>query len=564
MSAKPRLPPKRLTQKRLSCAIYTRKSSDEGLDQAFNSLDAQRESGEAYVKSQASEGWKLLPAHYDDGGFSGGSMERPGLQRLMADVDAGLIDVVVVYKIDRLTRSLADFARIVERFDASGVSFVSVTQSFNTTSSMGRLTLNVLLSFAQFEREVTGERIRDKIAASKAKGMWMGGVPPLGYDLPAPGTRTLLVNEGEAATVRHIFSRYLALGSVHSLATELTREGITSKQRVTATDKIVGGLPFSRGALFHLLRNQLYLGLIPHRRRTSHAGSMSTQQIATYEGQHDAIVAPDLFNQVQVLLDQQTRRRGEKIRLTQASARLIGRIFDAAGHPMSPTHSRGSSGKLYRYYVSAPLQQGLSQAKTGTAAMPQRVSASALEEVLHCTLQRLIPTEDEALRSLLRVEVQRQRLHLTIKAANRALTGPLLDHEHLTRDPDVPNTYLLTLPITLSRTGSRATIVAGTPTSGASTRVRRDPILISALRRAHTMVPRDAHGPILTTAPDSQYARRLAALALLAPDIQRDILAGRQPQTLTLAMLMAGDQPLDWAEQRRKWGFASVPIATPA
>jgi len=559
MSAKPRPP-----QKRLSCAIYTRKSSDEGLDQAFNSLDAQREAGEAYVKSQASEGWKLLPAHYDDGGFSGGSMERPGLQRLMADVDAGLIDVVVVYKIDRLTRSLADFARIVERFDARGVSFVSVTQSFNTTSSMGRLTLNVLLSFAQFEREVTGERIRDKIAASKAKGMWMGGVPPLGYDLPAPGTRTLLVNEGEATTVRHIFTRYLALGSVHSLATELTREGITSKQRVTATGKIVGGQPFSRGALFHLLRNRLYLGLIPHSRRTSHAGSMSTQQIAIYEGQHDAIVAPDLFNQAQVLLDQQTRRKGDKIRLTQASARLTGRIFDAAGHPMSPTHSRGSSGKLYRYYVSAPLQQGLPQAKTGTATMPQRVSASALEEVLRSTLQRLIPTEDESLRSLQRVEVQRQRLLLTIKAANRAITGPLLTHEHLARDPDVPGTYLLTLPITLSRTGSRATIVTGAPTPGAPTRARRDPILISALRRAHAMVPRDAHGPFLSTAPESQYARRLAALALLAPDIQRDILAGRQPQTLTLAMLMAGDQPLDWAEQRRKWGFASVPIATPA
>ena len=559
MSAKPRLPQKRLPPKRLACAIYTRKSSDEGLDQAFNSLDAQREAGEAYVKSQASEGWKLLPTRYDDGGFSGGSMERPGLQRLMADVDAGLIDVVVVYKIDRLTRSLADFARIVERFDARGVSFVSVTQSFNTTSSMGRLTLNVLLSFAQFEREVTGERIRDKIAASKAKGMWMGGVPPLGYDLPAPGMRTLLVNEGEATTVRHIFTRYLALGSVHSLATELTREGITSKQRVTATGKIVGGQPFSRGALFHLLRNRLYLGLIPHSRRTSHAGSMSTQQIAIYEGQHDAIVAPDLFNQVQVLLDQQTRRKGDKIRLTQASARLTGRIFDAAGHPMSPTHSRGSSGKLYRYYVSAPLQQGLPQVKAGAATMPQRGSASALEEVLRSTLQRLIPTEDETLRSLQRVEIQRQRLLLTIKAANRAITGPLLDHEHLARDPDVPNTYLLTLPITLSRTGSRATI-----TTGAPTRARRDPILISALRRAHAMVPRDAHGPFLSTAPESQYATRLAALALLAPDIQRDILAGRQPQALTLAMLMAGDQPLDWAEQRRKWGFASVPIATPA
>ena len=216
------------------CAIYTRKSSEEGLDQHFNSLDAQRESCEAYVLSQAGEGWAAVSARYDDGGFSGGSMDRPALQRLLVDIGSGLVDVVVVYKIDRLTRSLADFARIVERFDAKEVSFVSVTQAFNTTSSMGRLTLNVLLSFAQFEREVTGERIRDKIAASKAKGLWMGGLAPLGYDLPANGTRVLQVNEAEAATVRHIFERYLALGSVHRLLDELLRDGIRSKPRVSA------------------------------------------------------------------------------------------------------------------------------------------------------------------------------------------------------------------------------------------------------------------------------------------------------------------------------------------
>lgn len=210
--------------KRLNCAIYTRKSSEEGLEQGFNSLDAQREAAEAYVKSQRAEGWALLPTHYDDGGYSGGNMERPALQKLLADIDAGKVDVVVVYKIDRLTRSLPDFARIVERFDARGVSFVSVTQAFNTTSSMGRLTLNVLLSFAQFEREVTGERIRDKIAASKAKGMWMGGMLPLGYDLPAAGTRTLLVNGAEAETVRHIFKRYLELGSCISLRRNCGRE----------------------------------------------------------------------------------------------------------------------------------------------------------------------------------------------------------------------------------------------------------------------------------------------------------------------------------------------------
>ena len=256
---------------KVRCAIYTRKSSDEGLEQGFNSLDAQREAGEAYVLSQASEGWRALPTLYDDGGFSGGTIERPALQRLLADVDAGLVDVIVVYKIDRLTRSLTDFARIVERFDANSVSFVSVTQAFNTTSSMGRLTLNVLLSFAQFEREVTGDRIRDKIAASKAKGLWMGGTVPLGYDLPDPGNRVLRVNEGEAQTVRHIFARYLELGSVNALARALDVGGIVSKARVTAKDRAIGGLPFSRGALFHLLRSQTYRGRIVHRDRSTMA-----------------------------------------------------------------------------------------------------------------------------------------------------------------------------------------------------------------------------------------------------------------------------------------------------
>jgi len=237
------------------CAIYTRKSSEYGLEQEFNSLDAQREAGEAFVKSQASEGWKLLPDRYDDGGYSGGSMVRPALKQLLADIALGKIDVVVVYKIDRLTRSLADFARMVETFDRHDMSFVSVTQSFNTTSSMGRLTLNVLLSFAQFEREVTGERIRDKIAASKAKGMWMGGTLPLGYNRPAGSSRILEVNEDEARIVRLIFATYLELGSVHALERWLGERGIISKVRVTRKGKLLGGLPFSRGALFYLLRN---------------------------------------------------------------------------------------------------------------------------------------------------------------------------------------------------------------------------------------------------------------------------------------------------------------------
>ena len=240
------------------CAIYTRKSSDEGLDQQFNSLDAQREACEAYVLSQVGEGWTALAQFYDDGGYSGGSMQRPGLQALLADIARGRVDVVVVYKIDRLTRSLADFARIVEQFDKHEVSFVSVTQAFNTTSSMGRLTLNVLLSFAQFEREVTGERIRDKIAASKAKGMWMGGLPPLGYDPPVDSGRVLVVNEQEAMTVRLIFERYLELGSVHTLVSDLRERGVVSRARQKGDGSPSGGAPFSRGALFHLLKNRIY------------------------------------------------------------------------------------------------------------------------------------------------------------------------------------------------------------------------------------------------------------------------------------------------------------------
>ena len=242
---------------RIRCAVYTRKSSEEGLEQEFNSLDAQREACEAYVTSQKHEGWTALPTLYDDGAYSGGTMDRPALQRMLDDIRAGKIDVVVVYKVDRLTRSLADFAMIVEVFDAQGVSFVSVTQAFNTTTSMGRLTLNVLLSFAQFEREVTGERIRDKIAASKKKGMWMGGLPSLGYDVK---DRKLVVNEAEAATVRHIFRRYLELGAVRALQADLAATGVVSKRRTAADGSPYGGQRFSRGALYLMLKNRIYRG----------------------------------------------------------------------------------------------------------------------------------------------------------------------------------------------------------------------------------------------------------------------------------------------------------------
>jgi site-specific DNA recombinase len=265
------------------CAIYTRKSSEEGLEQDFNSLHAQREACEAFIKSQHGEGWRLIKTAYDDGGFSGGTMERPALQRLLADIRERLIDVVVVYKVDRLTRSLADFAKMVELFDAQAVSFVAVTQQFNTTTSMGRLTLNVLLSFAQFEREVTGERIRDKIAASKRKGMWMGGTTPLGYDVD---DRRLVINSAEAETVRHIYQRYLELQSVRLLRDELDRRGIVSKIRISKSGNRTGGKVFSRGALYELLSNPIYIGEIRHRKER-------------HPGQHEPIVYRELWERVQ-------------------------------------------------------------------------------------------------------------------------------------------------------------------------------------------------------------------------------------------------------------------------
>ena len=347
---------------KIRCAIYTRKSSEEGLDQDFNSLDAQREACEAYIVSQKSTGWVALPDMYDDGGISGGTMERPALKRLLADIEAGWVDTVVVYKVDRLTRSLSDFAKIVDTFDAKGMSFVSVTQQFNTTTSMGRLTLNMLLSFAQFEREVTGERIRDKIAASKKKGMWMGGLPPLGYDVPVGGAvenkkvggaveknasgavgqsdRKLVVNEAEADTVRHIFCRYAKLKSVRALKEELDRDGIVSKARVDRYGNATGSKPLARGALYLILQNRIYRGMIVHKENT-------------YPGLHDAIIEEALWDEVQTVL---AENRVERVTRSKAAAPslLAGLVYDQTGERMSPTHAN-KKGTRYRYYVSQSL-----------------------------------------------------------------------------------------------------------------------------------------------------------------------------------------------------------------
>ena len=334
------------------CAIYTRKSSEEGLEQAFNSLDAQREACEAYIKSQKHEGWLLLPDLYDDGGISGGTMERPALKRLLTDIEADRVDTVVVYKVDRLTRSLGDFSKIVSVFDAKGVSFVSITQQFNTTTSMGRLTLNMLLSFAQFEREVTGERIRDKVAASKRKGMWMGGVVPLGYDVK---DRKLVIIPEEAERVRHIYKRYVQLGSVRLLAEELDTQNIRGKSRI-APDGLSSPIAvLGRGALYRILSNRLYLGEVHH--NGSH-----------YRGEHEAIVIRDVWDDVARLLatNRNDRKHGTS---AEDPSLLAGMIFDETDQPLTPTHAT-KSGRRYRYYVSKSLITGTKSETPNSRRIP--------------------------------------------------------------------------------------------------------------------------------------------------------------------------------------------------
>ncbi|HTO66850.1 MAG TPA: recombinase family protein, partial [Bradyrhizobium sp.] len=344
----------------LRCAIYTRKSSEEGLDQAFNSLDAQREACEAYIRSQAGEGWHPIRTRYDDGGISGGTLERPALQQLLSDIEARKVDTVVVYKADRLTRSLADFAKIVEVFDANGVSFVSVTQQFNTTTSMGRLTLNMLLSFAQFEREVTGERIRDKIAGSKKKGMWMGGFVPLGYE--AQG-RTLTINPAEAGTVLTLFRLYLEHGNVRRVKAQADRLGLKTKIRSSASGGMRGGRPLSRGHIYKLLGNPLYAGRIAHKG-------------AVYEGQHPAIIDAQIWDAVQAKLSANAQDRHSGIRAAEPSL-LAGFLHDGHGNRLSPSHAV-KKGVRYRYYVSQAVLQH-QEADTGAIT---RIPAREIEDLV--------------------------------------------------------------------------------------------------------------------------------------------------------------------------------------
>lgn len=523
----------------LRCAIYTRKSTEEGLDQSFNSLDAQREACSAYIASQKGEGWLPLPTRYDDGGYSGGNMERPGLARLLSDIEAGRVDVVVVYKVDRLTRSLSDFARIVERFDRRGVSFVSVTQAFNTTTSMGRLTLNVLLSFAQFEREVTSERIRDKVAASKKKGMWMGGNPPLGY---IGHERTLRIVPKEAETVRLCFARYLQLGSVHALHRELKAQGVTSRLRTAPDGRVSGGLPLGRGQLFHLLKNRVYIGEIVH-------GDKS------WPGLHEPIVERETFDAVQALLTRCTVPR--RVRARKWPSPLTGLVRDAAGGLMSPvTAQRG--GRAWRYYVSSRLQRGMS------VEMPagglRRVAAAPLEEVVATALRELIgrpeaPWND--LRDLITgvtVTSDRVLLNLTIEARARAL--------QIIPPPAADGSTTLAVPARLQKRAGRVWLEAGS--SGRTERRRIDRTLVAGLRRAHRELAIVGISPAGRTsswrdcrAIGNEYIRSLVPIAFLAPDIQQAIMEGRQPIGMTLQSLRGRSLPVSWEDQRTLLGFTT-------
>ncbi len=532
-------------RKILRCAIYTRKSSEHGLEQDFNSLDAQREAAEAYIKSQAHEGWRLVKAHYDDGGISGGTMERPALQVLMTDIRSRKIDVVVVYKVDRLTRSLADFAKLVELFEAHGVSFVAVTQQFNTTTSMGRLTLNVLLSFAQFERELSGERIRDKVAASRRKGMWMGGTIPLGYDVK---DRKLVVSADEADRVRLIFRRYLALGCVSKLRTELEQRGVRSKQRVLTTGKVLGGRSFGRGALYHLLQNRIYLGEVVHKG-------------ISYPGEQTAIVDEELWSAVQAKLSEnRTERRRSRI---ETGALLGGLIFDDHGNLMSPTYSV-RRGNRYRYYISSAL---LRDRREG-AGSRARIGADDVErlvvEVMGRELSRTELLTDGAsgvwsaeVRTLLRDAVERVVVHRDEVHIIRKLAAALPSFGESGEAGDPPKVYTAPLPAPRPRARKEIIVPGGT----ASSPRRLNHALVLAIAQAKAWM-RDLRSARYANTTDiarclelsDAHVRRVLRFGYLAPDIVEAIVEGRQPRILTVKMLLQGI-PCAWCDQRLAFGF---------
>ena len=539
---------KPIERKVYRCAIYTRNSTEHNLDLEFNSLDAQREACEAYIKSQAHEGWRLVPDHYDDGGVSGASLDRPALQTLLADVRTGKINTVVVYKVDRLTRSLADFAKLVELFDQYGVSFVSITQSFNTTSSMRRLTLNVLLSFAQFEREVIGERVRDKIAASKRRGIWVGGPVPLGYRVI---DKKLVVVPEEADAVRTIFTRYLELGSMRPLIEDLDRRGIRTKANGLTNGSVRGGIRFGVGSLAHLLKNRFYIGEVVYRG-------------AIHHGEHEPILERELFEAVQAKLAANTVTR--QVRLNGSPAILTGRIFDDRGNRMSPSHSN-KLGVRYRYYVShAILQQR--KAEAGSVA---RVPAAEIEKLVLDGIRRHLASMGEAEHPTAIADrdlIERHVHSVTVKPqALEVRLVPTSEASALTEEPgtkDLAPGQLSTTAITLAWTAPSFAAVKGivhAPSARPELKPESRDALLTAIAKARRWIDEIRLGRIASFAEiakregqGERHIRLLAPLAFVSPRIITAIVDGTAPADLTVTGL-AKALPYSWAEQERSIGL---------
>lgn len=543
--------------RRIRCAIYTRKSSEEGLDQDFNSLDAQYEACTAYVASQKAEGWVLIPTRYDDGGLSGGTLERPALQRLLADIEAGLIDQIVVYKIDRLTRSLSDFAKIVDRLDATGASFVSVTQSFNTATSMGRLTLNMLLSFAQFEREVTAERIRDKIAASKKKGLWMGGTVPFGYQ---PDGRSLEIDETEAPIIRHIHDLYHALGSVRAVAERAEELGYRTRQRSFTTGTSTGGTPFSRGHIYQILTNPLYAGRIRHRDKI-------------YDGQHPAIIDPAAWDEMQERLSADATRTRGRSNAAERSP-LVGKLFDETGDRLTPSHSR-KNGKRLRYYISRRLVTDRRKKHLAAWRLPARDLETGIARVLRDHLHKPTVVTD-LVRDITASEVPDLQAKLRQVASDCDPDGsadvwaPLLRRADLAQgcmvlrlDRKVMADRLGIAPdridssarqirasFQMQRRGVEARIVLGTAIP------QVDPVLakntLTAQRWYAAVKAGSSFGDIATREKTTtSRIQQMIGLAFLAPRLLDQVAAGNQPVSFTSEWFKRRQLPPDWDEQQK-------------
>jgi site-specific DNA recombinase len=537
--------------KRIRCAVYTRVSTEYGLDQEFNSLDAQYDAAEAYIRSQAHDGWTLLRARYDDGGYSGGSTDRPALQQLVADIKARKIDVIVVYKVDRLTRSLADFAKLVELFDAHDVSFVSVTQQFNTTTSMGRLTLNVLLSFAQFEREVTSERIRDKIAASKRKGIWVGGNVPLGYD---SRDKKLVINANEAEGVRTIFQRYIELGSIGALLSDLRARDVVTKMRTRSDGRTFGGIPFTRGPLAYLLRNRCYVGEVVYKGQV-------------YPGEHQALLDRDLFEAVQRKLGEQ--RACYASERESSEAMLLGRIFDDRGNRMTPSHCR-KSGTKYRYYTSAALTQGQPE----LAGSISRVPAPEIEAVVGAAVRRHLDDDSlEDTRQMIRahvarVEVRPGKLAITLAAPVDAATAPTSAaqfSESGSDQDDARSPDILIVPWTKPPPKRRRDIIVPDEARGVAVRPIRAESrarLVAAIARGRLWLSQIETGAVNSVTEiairedcSPRHVNMTISLAFLAPSLVKAAVEGRLPRGVGLTRLI--DAPAEWDRQHRILGLAS-------